>query len=208
MLYQLNGTSNPMNKYWVDDTTITEVSSECDLGILTNSLLCWDEYIRSAIAKANSTIAWVSRNVISRSADVMLLIYKSLVRPLIEYCVQVWSTIATVGNWQIILELKNIQRRFTRLIDDMGLLPYTERLSKLKLTILAERRSRADLIEAYKIVGGSVSYGSQLLRISRSGTNRISKAGPDNKSNIYLLSESNKVLECITLIRKKVYKCG
>ena len=161
----LNGTSNPMNKYWVDDTTITEVSSECDLGILTNSLLCWDEYIRSAIAKANSTIAWVSRNVISRSADVMLLIYKSLVRPLIEYCVQVWSPIATVGNWQIILELENIQRRFTRLIDGVGLLPYTERLSKLKLTTLAERRLRADLIEAYKIVSGSVSYGSKLLRI-------------------------------------------
>ena len=78
---------------------------------------------------------------------------------------------------------------FTRLIDDMGLLPYTERLSTLKLTILAERRSRADLIEAYKIVGGSVSYGSQLLRISRSGTNRISKAGPDNKSHMNLLSE-------------------
>ena len=155
-------------------------------------------YVRTYIC-----IAWVSGNVISRSADV----YKSLVCPLIEYCVQVWP-IAKVGNWQIILELKNIQRMLTRLIDDMGLLPYTERLSKLKLTILAERRSRADLIEAYKIVGGSVSYGSQLLRISRSGTNRISKAGPDNKSNIYLLSESNKVLECLAVVRREVYNCG
>ena len=34
---------------------------------------------------------------------------------------------------------------FTRMIDGVGLLPYSERLETLKLTTLIERRARGDL---------------------------------------------------------------
>ena len=54
------------------------------------------------------------------------------------------------------------------------LLPYRERLQKLKLTTLVERRARGDLIEAYKIISGSVNYGSSLFKLSRSGVNIVS----------------------------------
>ena len=67
------------------------------------------------------------------------------------------------------MELEKIQREFTRLIEDIGVLPYKERLDKLNLTTLLERRLRGDLIETYKIVTGKANYGSNLYRISRSG---------------------------------------
>ena len=54
------------------------------------------------------------------------------------------------GNWSLILELEGVQRRFTRMIDGVGLLPYSERLETLKLTTLIERRARGDLIEVFK----------------------------------------------------------
>ena len=48
------------------------------------------------------------------------------------------------------LRIEGVQRRFTRMINGIGLLPYSERLEILGLTTLAERRARGDLIEVYK----------------------------------------------------------
>ena len=45
---------------------------------------------------------------------------------------------------------KAVQRRFTPLISDIGLKPYSDRLLSLQLTTLAERRMRGDLIETFK----------------------------------------------------------
>ena len=67
------------------------------------------------------------------------------------------------GNWSLILELEGVQRSFTRMIDGVGLLTYRDRLDKLKLTTLLERRVRGDLIEMFKIQEGFVSYGSELF---------------------------------------------
>ena len=95
--------------------------------------------------KANTTIAWVSRNIICKDQGVMLLIYKSLIRPHLEYAVQCWAPSPRFGNWGIILQLEKVQRKFTRLINDIGTLMYGERLKSLTLTTLAERRMRGVL---------------------------------------------------------------
>ena len=78
----------------------------------------------------------------------MLRVYKTIIRPHLEYCTQLWSPVAGHGNWSSIIELENVQRRFTRLINDIGTLSYSQRLENLNLTTLAERRIRGDLIEA------------------------------------------------------------
>ena len=106
----------------------------------------------------------------------MLAIYKSLIRPHLEYCVQLWNPSAAHGSWRIVLELEAVQRRFTRLIEGIGTLPYSNRLETLNLTTLAERRIRGDLIETFKIVSGLVEYGSDIFNISRSGMNIVSKS--------------------------------
>ena len=104
----------------------------------------------------------------------MLAIYKALIRPHLEYCVQLWNPVAEHGNWSLILELEGVQRRFTRLIDEVGTLPYSERLDILKLTTLAERRSRGDLIETFKAING-ISCVGKLFNTGRSGVNLVSK---------------------------------
>ena len=81
----------------------------------------------------------------------ILPVYKTLIRPHLGYCVQLWNPIPEHGNWSLILKLKGVQRRFTRMIDGVGLLPYSERLETLKLTTLIERRARGDLIEVLRL---------------------------------------------------------
>jgi len=50
--------------------------------------------------------------------------------------------------------LEKVQHRFTRFFDKLKDLEYHERLRKLKLWTLQERRNRADLIELFKMVRG------------------------------------------------------
>ena len=173
--------NNPRNCYILDGVALTEVETECDLGLETNASLTWSESIKGSISKANRMTAWIARNILSRSKEVMLLIYKALIRPHIEYCVQIWSPTPQYGNWATIIQLENVQRKFTRLIEGIGLLPYGERLTRLNLTTLAERRLRADLIEAYKIVNRSVNYGGSILKVSVSGHNLVSQVTGTDK---------------------------
>ena len=106
----------------------------------------------------------------------MISIYKDLIRPHLEYCVQFWNPVAAHGSWGIILEQESVQRRFTGLIDEVGTHPCRFRLDLLSLTTLAERRIRGDLIEAFKVISCLADYGSRLFRMGRSGLNLVSNS--------------------------------
>ena len=56
----------------------------------------------------------------------MLNIYKTLIRPHLEYCVQLWSPTPRHGNWGVIKDIENVQRMYTRLIDGVGLMTYEQ----------------------------------------------------------------------------------
>ena len=67
-----------------------------------------------------------------------------------------------------------------RMINDIGLLPYSERQLALNLTTLAERRIRGDSIETNKIISEIVEY--DVFHLSRSGSNIISKLRCDSQN--------------------------
>ena len=69
------------------------------------------------------------------------------------------------------------------MIEEVGLLPYSERLRILQLTTLAERRSRGDLTEVYKANKG-FSQLAGVLNFSRSGSNLICKPGKSKSAKI------------------------
>ena len=176
------GKNNPQCEYTLNGITLPVVEHEKDLGVHVTNTLKWDDHIMKSISKANQCIAWVSRSVISRSPDVMVNIYKTLIRPHLEYCVQLWSPCPRYGNWGLIMAIEGVQRKYTRLIDGVGLLNYEERLKELKLTTLLERRARGDLIETYRIISGIANYGTNLFTKSRSGLNLIVAPGGNNNS--------------------------
>jgi len=76
------------------------------------------------------------------------MLYKSLVRPHLEYCAPIWSPHLAKD----INILERVQRRATELITSISTLTYEVRLEKLQLYSLYCRRQRGDLIEAFKIL--------------------------------------------------------
>eukprot|EP00061_Rhincodon_typus_P002072 g16543.t1 len=92
-------------------------------------------------------IKWVNGLKNGRSWEVMLRLYRTLVRLLLEYCVQFW----TPSYRKITIKLERIQKKFTRMLLDMEGLSYKERLDRLGLLSLGHRRLRSNLID-YKIM--------------------------------------------------------
>ena len=80
----------------------------------------------------------------------LLQLYRALVRPHLEYCVQFGSLYLMKD----VLALEGVQRRFTKLLPGMVGLTYEERLSRLGLYSLDFRQMRGDLTETYKILMG------------------------------------------------------
>ena len=116
--------------------------------------------------------------------------YKSLVRHNLEYCCQVWAPKACHGNWKTILDIEAVQRTFTRVIDGMSDLNYEQRLKKLGLTTLLERRMRGDLIETFKILNGFNDYGQSFFNLSDRTNNLVSR--PKNLTNTDFFGERVK----------------
>ena len=77
----------------------------------------------------------------------MVPLFKSLVRPILEYANSVWAN----NSRKNIDSIEHVQRFFTRCIIEVKELSYEDRLKSLNLPSLEFRRFRGDLIETYKI---------------------------------------------------------
>ena len=111
------GKANPCNKYLLNGEELPSTTEEKDLGVWLTNDYSWKRNIDNNIKKARSTMAWIMRVIINKDASVMIQLYKSLVRPHLEYCVQLWSPQPRYGNWDIILRIEDVQREFTRQIN-------------------------------------------------------------------------------------------
>ena len=78
--------------------------------------------------------------------------YTTYVRPLLEYCTQIWSP--TLIKYIDLIE--NVRRSFTRKIPVLTNLSYPERLANLDIESLELRRLRFHLLMYYKIIRGFV----------------------------------------------------
>ena len=76
----------------------------------------------------------------------MLPLYKSIVRPHLEYAVQFWSPHLRKD----IDKMERVQRRATNMIPEIRNHTYQQRLKDLKLISLVQRRIREQLIEVFK----------------------------------------------------------
>ena len=171
------GNNNPCHKYLLNEKELPQTISEKDLGVMITNNFTWTTHIDNSIKKANSVMAWIMWVIIGKNPRIMLQLYKTLVRPHLEYCVQLWNPRPRSGNWGIINKIEDVQRQFTRQIDGFGELTYRERLNRLNLTTLIERRARGDLIETFKILSGISNYGREMFRVSRGRNNLLYPTG-------------------------------
>ena len=79
--------------------------------------------------KVNHTLGCIKRSVASRVREVILSICSALVRPHLEYCIQMWSP--QYRRDKDVLEC--IQKGETKMIQGLEHLPYEDRLRDLGL---------------------------------------------------------------------------
>ena len=80
--------------------------------MIVDKTLKFSEECNSVAGKANSTLGMIRRNVVSRNKYVITKLYKALVRPKLEYCVQAWRPYLKKD----INKLEQVQHRATRMI--------------------------------------------------------------------------------------------
>ena len=114
------GKSNPKHAYTMGGVDLEKTSEERYLGVLVDDRLEFDSHIKGVVNRANRMLGMIKIGFSCLDEEIFMNLYPVLVRPLLEYCVQVWSPYK-----QKYIELiEGIQKRAVRLIPGLRGLTY------------------------------------------------------------------------------------
>ena len=129
---------------------LDKVTSEKDLGIITDEKLTFEEHIQTKVNKATKIMGLIRRSFMNLDCSMFKKLFTAMVRPHLEYGQAIWSP----RKKKDIVSIENVQRRATKLVPELKNLDYPSRLKKLNLPTLVYRRHRGDMIEIYKMMSG------------------------------------------------------
>ena len=168
------GRSNPRTDFVMNDgnngkKTLKPTDVEVDLGVVVSSDLKATAHCRAAAKKATRALRLLKMAFNHLTVDNFKPLYSTYVRPHLDYCLQAVGP-HMVQDMQL---LERTQRRATKLVKGLRALPYPERLLRLQLLSMKDRKLRGDLIETYKIVTEKVDVvASQFFDMQDSSATR------------------------------------
>ena len=157
--------NDPKNVYYLHHENLqTSVETDNtdnvkDLGVIVDETLKFEKQISERIKKANSVLSSIKRTIRYMDKSVFTMLYKSIVRPILEFCGAVWNPHLV----KQIKSIESVQRRATKLVPIIKQLSYKDRLTALKLPTLEYRRKRGDMILTYKILKNHVDTNPSLF---------------------------------------------
>ena len=117
---------------------MTHILSQLDLFIFFSE---WQKQTEKSCKTANRVLGFIASNFRYKNKELILPLYKSLVRPHLEHAVQLWSP----NLRRDIDKIEKIQRKATKMIPEIRNHSY-----RLDLISLVQRRLLGQLIEVFK----------------------------------------------------------
>ena len=143
----------------MDGYILEQVENEKDLGVIIDKDLKFHAQTSASVKKANQILGLIKKTVRTKNETSIPLLYMSLIRPLLEYTNVVWGP-HYKGDQQM---LEKVQKRATKMIENLHHLPYDVGLRYLNLPSLLHRRRRGDMIMTFKIMTGRVRLDKSKL---------------------------------------------
>ena len=162
------GSTPYTGNYTLEGIQLEKLDNFRDLGIQIDSKLKFHIHTNTVVRKAYRVLGLICKLFECKDSDVMVKLYKTLVRPIIEYNNVLWGPFYVLDNQKI----ERIQRKATRIIPSISHLSYHNRLRHLNLPSLQHHRRRGDLIYLYQILKGAYDIDNQFFTPSTFTTTR------------------------------------
>ena len=120
------------------------------------------------VKKAYHVLGLICKSFECKDSDVIVKLYKTLVRPIIKYNNVLWGPFYVLDNQKI----ERVQQKATRIIPSISHLSYHNRLRHLNLPSLQHHQQRGDLIYLYQMLKGAYDIDHQLFTPSTCTTTR------------------------------------
>lgn len=189
------GHSNKITDYYLNGQKINQTNSIKDLGVIFDNELKFDLHISDILKKAYFRAKKLFKKIKSRIIRIWSLIYKSYVRPVLDYAAVIW----TPHLKKDIERIEKFQRFFTRIALKKCCLPpipYEKRLELFKLPTLENRRKITDIITTFKIINNYTHLKPNeyftFSKLSRHASSRIIAKIQNHRSTNSFVNRSTK----------------
>ena len=121
------GINNLKTQYKRYGKILRETNSEKDLRVIVDKDMKFKSQVAAQTKKANNTLGMIKRNFECVNQEIFQILYSTLVRPNLEYAVQVWNPYQKGEKEKV----EKIQKRATKMVKELKDNCYEERLHKL-----------------------------------------------------------------------------
>lgn len=146
-------------QYYIRNCTLSLVDTITDLGVILSSDFSFSKQVDKVCSKARCRSAMILKCFQSRDKGLLFRAFNVYVRPILEYCCNVWSPYRLCDTRKI----ESVQRLFTKRLRGMKDMPYPERLKCLSAESLEIRRIKYDLTMYFKILHELVDINSDSI---------------------------------------------
>ena len=151
------GHNNMQGNYNMSNQQLLTTNRQHDVGIIITKDLKWQKQTEKSCKTANRVLGFTGRNFRYKNKELVLPLYKSLIRSYLEHAVEFWSPHLR----RDIDKIEKIQRRATKMIPEIRNHIYQQRIQDLDLISLVQRRMRVQLIEVFKYLNESTTASAR-----------------------------------------------